>query len=409
MPFYTASLALRNFCVYLRSLTFKISIMGEFIIVLLIVIIVFITLKALLVKDESDNTQSYTSNYNYDNENYVSEELVRNVPDRHKNCNTISVVGGFYRSWEAKTCIRELYAGETVFLKEEPDNPYDPNAIMVLSKKGLHIGYVSKYDILTVKNRMMEGSVKGSVYETMNSRYEYMITLQSMDDNEEYNNAIYCFNERKRIEDDAKKVERLRNELDFYNVIRLSVDDLVPNKKYASVHKLLKPIFDAGIQDSTCYELMIYCYHFFADYEAELQYIDKYIESGKVNDKGFINRRKYQVLRLIGHLVSNDQIENEKAGVETTILELDFFNRIVSLLSEVDPNRIDFRDSKGLFAVNLDNNIRRPICKLYLNNPDKMFIGLINDDGSVLKVSINDISELDDLKDDLIRPIKKFL
>lgn len=113
---------------------------------------------------------------------------------------------------------------------------------------------------------------------------------------------------------------------------------------------------------------------------------------------------------MLGHLVSNDQIENEKAGVETTILELDFFNRIVSLLSDVvDPNRIDFRDSKGLFAVNLDSNIRRPICKLYLNDPDKMFIGLINDDGTVLKVQITNISELDDLKEDLLKPINKFL
>ena len=147
-----------------------------------------------------------------------------------------------------------------------------------------------------------------------------------------------------------------------------------------------------------------------ADYDSELQYIDKYIESGKVKDKGFINRRKYQVLRLLGHLVSNDQIENEKAGVETTILELDFFNRIVSLLSDVvDPNRIDFRDSKGLFAVNLDSNIRRPICKLYLNDPDKMFIGLINDDGSILKTPITGIEELDDIKDELLSPIRQFL
>lgn len=379
---------------------------------LLIAFLFFVVVGALLDKNRRDNENSNSLN---DSDNYggTAEDLnkVLYSSNKPKNSDVVYIVGGFYRSWEAKQCIRKLYACETVFLKEEPDNPYDPNAIMVLSKKGLHIGYVSKYDIQTVKTRMSEGLVKGSVYDTMNSRYEYLITLLPMEEgDEEYNNAIYFFNERKRIEVESRKKTELRKELGIDDIVVLAADDLLPKKKYSSILRLLKPVFDADAQDGNCYELMIYCCHYMQDYESELKYIDKSIESGQFNDRAFLNRRKYQVLRLLGHLVSNDQIENEKAGVETTILELDFFNRIVSILSDVvDPNRIDFRDSKGLFAVNLDNNIRRPICKLYLNNPDKMFIGLINEDGSLLKVRITDISELDELKDDLLRPINKFL
>lgn len=387
--------------------------MGNFFIVLLILFLFFLIIGALADKYKTDDTKKYTSQRNFDYEDNVTndiDKILSSKPDKPQK-DVISIVGGFYRSWEAKQCIRKLYACETVFLKEEPDNPYDPNAIMVLSKKGLHIGYVSKYDIQTVKTRMSEGLVKGSVYDTMDSRYEYLITLLPMEEgDEEYNNAIYFFNERKRIEVESRKKTELRKELGIDDIVVLAANDLLPKKKYSSILRLLKPVFDADAQDGNCYELMIYCCHYMQDYESELKYIDKSIESGQFNDRAFLNRRKYQVLRLLGHLVSNDQIENEKAGVETTILELDFFNRIVSILSDVvDPNRIDFRDSKGLFAVNLDNNIRRPICKLYLNNPDKMFIGLINEDGSLLKVRITDISELDELKDDLLRPINKFL
>lgn len=386
---------------------------GNFFIVLLILFLFFLIIGALADKYKTDDTKKYTSQRNFDYEDNVTndiDKILSSKPDKPQK-DVISIVGGFYRSWEAKQCIRKLYACETVFLKEEPDNPYDPNAIMVLSKKGLHIGYVSKYDIQTVKTRMSEGLVKGSVYDTMDSRYEYLITLLPMEEgDEEYNNAIYFFNERKRIEVESRKKTELRKELGIDDIVVHAADDLLPKKKYSSILRLLKPVFDADAQDGNCYELMIYCCHYMQDYESELKYIDKSIESGQFNDRAFLNRRKYQVLRLLGHLVSNDQIENEKAGVETTILELDFFNRIVSILSDVvDPNRIDFRDSKGLFAVNLDNNIRRPICKLYLNNPDKMFIGLINEDGSLLKVRITDISELDELKDDLLRPINKFL
>lgn len=343
-------------------------------------------------------------------EQQISAELDNELAQSEvKKPDVISIVGGFYRSWEAKRCIKALYACETVFLQPEPDNPYDHNAIMVLSKNGLHIGYVSRYYISRVKDKMKAGPVKGSVYEIPDDRYEYQIMLEDMPDDEEFNQALSLYNEHKKHEEDAQKLDRLRAKVDFYGVLSMA-RDYVPKKKYASIYKMLKPIFDLGVENTECYELIIGCYHYFADYESELQYIDKYIETGKVRDRDFLNRRKYQVLRLVGHLVSNDQIENEKAGVETTILELDYFNRIVSLLSDtVDPNRIDFRDSKSLFAINLDGNIRRPICKLYLNNPDKMFIGLINEDGSVLKTPITDIAELDEIKDDLLMPIRKFL
>lgn len=386
--------------------------MGNFFIVLLILFLFFLIIGALADKYKTDDTKKYTFQRNFDYEKNVTndiDKILSSKPDKPQK-DVISIVGGFYRSWEAKQCIRKLYACETVFLKEEPDNPYDPNAIMVLSKKGLHIGYVSKYDIQTVKNRMSEGLVKGSVYDTMDSRYEYLITLLPMEEgDEEYNNAIYFFNERKKKEEDTIKINRLRDKLNFNNALFLS-ERYVSSKNYSSIYRMMKPIFDANVQNDRCYLFMILSCHYLRDYESELKYIDKYIDTGNVYDIGFFNRRKYQVLRLLGHLVSNDQIENEKAGVETTILELDFFNSIVSLLSDVvDPNRIDFRDGKSLFSVNLDSNVRRPICKLYLNNPDKMFIGLINDDGSVLKVQINDIADLDELKDDLLKPINKFL
>lgn len=377
---------------------------------LLIAFFFFVVVGALLDKNRRDNEKSSTQN---DNDNYGStaEDLnkVLYSSNKPKNSDVVYIVGGFYRSWEAKQYIKKLYPCETVFLKDEPDNPYDHDAIMVLSKNGLHIGYVSRADIPKVREKMESGPVKGSVYETSDSRYEYEILLNPMPDDVEFNNALNLFNERKKKEEDTIKINRLRDKLNFHNALNLSAR-YVSSKNYSSIYRMMKPIFDANVQNDRCYLFMILSCHYLRDYESEVKYIDKYIDTGNVYDIGFFNRRKYQVLRLLGHLVSNDQIENEKAGVETTILELDFFNRIVSLLSDVvDPNRIDFRDGKSLFSVNLDSNVRRPICKLYLNNPDKMFIGLINDDGSVLKVQINDIADLDELKDDLLKPINKFL
>ena len=130
----------------------------EFFLIILLIVFIFLVAKSIDEKNKSHNKQGYTSNHNYDFENNVYDnETDKIIPasDERKKNDIISVVGGFYRSWEAKKCIRKLYACETVFLKEEPDNPYDPNAIMVLSKRGLHIGYISKYNIQAVRDRML--------------------------------------------------------------------------------------------------------------------------------------------------------------------------------------------------------------------------------------------------------------
>ena len=110
----------------------------------------------------------------------------------------------------------------------------------------------------------------------------------------------------------------------------------------------------------------------------------------------------------MGVIVSNDQIENEKAGVETTVLELDAFSIVVDILADVvDVNRIDFRDAQTLFSVNLDGNTRKPICKLYLNNIYKMYIGIIERDKSVSKKQINSLDDIkqysEELKDTVLR------
>lgn len=125
-------------------------------------------------------------------------------------------------------------------------------------------------------------------------------------------------------------------------------------------------------------------------------------------DKLFWKRRKFHILRAIGDIVSDDQIESERADVETTILELDAFNVVVDILSEVvDVNRVDFRDAKSLFSVNLDSNMRKPICKLYLNNIYKMYIGIMERDKSVSKKQINSLDDIkqysEELKDTVLR------
>lgn len=377
--------------------------------VILIVFIIIVLIGGFLDNKEKDKKSLENHSDFNTRSSYSSYTTSKNDKPHQDSFDRIRIVGGFYRSFEAKRYIRLLNENDIVYFKDEPDNIYDPNAIMVISSNGLHLGYVSKSFIDFVKSQKVEKAICGKICVAPDSRYEFFVTLSEVDDMFSYHEAITKFLEKSRLEEETKALHEKRDKADFYNTIILA-NKYVEEKKYASVYNMISKFFTMGIEDKSCYELMIKACHYTKDYQKEHEYIDKYIELYPNIDLSSINRRKYHILRAMGILTSNDQIINEKAGVETTILELDFFIRIVDRLSDdVDPNRIDFRDSKTLFAINLDNNTRRPICKLYLNNPSKMFIGLMNDDLSVLKVPINDVSEIDDIKDDLLRPIKQYI
>lgn len=320
----------------------------------------------------------------------------------------IKVVGGFYRSNEAKSFLRnELSVGDHVFFIPEPNNKYDKNAVMVISSDGLHIGYIPKYDAPDVKRKLLFEPIYGWVSESTDRCYEFLIDIESVTDMEEYNNAMEAYNNRKRREQErADYIEKIVT-LNFYEGLhdaRLKYDQGL----YDEAEQILKPFFENRIQDNTCYALQISIHHIRKEYEAEERLIDKFFEYDNIteNERMSLKHRKYHILRQMGVIVDNAQIEAEKVGVETTVLELDGYAVVEDILRDiVDPNRIDFRDSKTLFSINLDNS-RKPICKFYFNNPNKMYIGLIED--KVVKYPISCIEDIKQYADKLRILVTKY-
>lgn len=320
----------------------------------------------------------------------------------------IKVVGGFYRSNEAKSFLRnELSVGDHVFFIPEPNNKYDKNAVMVISTDGLHIGYIPKYDAPDVKRKLLFEPIYGWVSESTDRCYEFLIDIESVTDMEEYNNAMEAYNNRKRQEQERADYIRKIVELNFYEGLhdaRMKYDQGL----YDEAEQILKPFFENKIQENTCYVLQICIHHIKKEYEAEEKLIDEFFEYDNIteNERMGLKRRKYHILRQMGVIVDNAQIEAEKVGVETTVLELDGYAIVEDLLRDiVDPNRIDFRDSKTLFSINLDNS-RKPICKFYFNNPNKMYMGLIED--KVVKYPISCIEDIKQYADKLRILVTKY-
>lgn len=71
--------------------------------------------------------------------------------------------------------------------------------------------------------------------------------------------------------------------------------------------------------------------------------------------------------------------DDARAGIETTQEELDGFRVVLAIVcGEVDPARVVYRDAKSYFAILLDDNNRRPICRLHFNAAQK-YLGLLDE------------------------------
>jgi hypothetical protein len=71
--------------------------------------------------------------------------------------------------------------------------------------------------------------------------------------------------------------------------------------------------------------------------------------------------------------------ENKNNGIVTTQDEIDAFNIIRAVLREqVDVKRVAMRDGKAYCAILLDDNNRKPVCRLHFNQ-NRKFVGFLKD------------------------------
>lgn len=89
----------------------------------------------------------------------------------------------------------------------------------------------------------------------------------------------------------------------------------------------------------------------------------------------------------------NGEDTSLRDGVETTQDELDGFNVVKAILREVvDVSRVTMRDTKSYCGILLDDNNRKPICRLRFNTSQK-YLGLFTNKNED-KVEIDNVDEI---------------
>ncbi|PCI27093.1 MAG: restriction endonuclease [SAR324 cluster bacterium] len=80
-------------------------------------------------------------------------------------------------------------------------------------------------------------------------------------------------------------------------------------------------------------------------------------------------------------------------GIHTTEDELEAYNIVRAILREsIDPSRITLRDTKSYCGILLDDNNRKPVCRLHFNSSQKQ-IGVF-DDKKETKIPIENIDDI---------------
>ena len=137
------------------------------------------------------------------------------------------------------------------------------------------------------------------------------------------------------------------------------------------------------------------------------QVIDQFTDIVKKSFKQFINDQiNERIKTALGDQpedipVQPESIDHEeemevtvKKGVVTTEEEVEAFYIVRAILREVTAaNRISQRDTKSYFGILLDDNNRKPICRLYLDTAQK-YIGVFDDKREETRQPIDSIDDI---------------
>ncbi len=104
--------------------------------------------------------------------------------------------------------------------------------------------------------------------------------------------------------------------------------------------------------------------------------------------------------------ILTEEIKDSK--IITTEEELEGYRIVVAILRrKLKINRIAYRDTQSYFGILLDNNNRKPLCRLHLNG-NKKYIGLFDKNKNETKKLIETIDNIYEFEDELIKTLSYY-
>jgi len=109
---------------------------------------------------------------------------------------------------------------------------------------------------------------------------------------------------------------------------------------------------------------------------------------------------------IVTEPVKNTDEDSNK--IVTTEIELEGFMIVKTILRQkIELKRIAYRDAQSYFAILLDDNNRKTICRLYLNGGKKYFV-VLDENKKEVKTEINTLDDIFNFQDVLFKVIDSY-
>lgn len=106
--------------------------------------------------------------------------------------------------------------------------------------------------------------------------------------------------------------------------------------------------------------------------------------------------------------ISAEENLEDISKVNTTEEELEGFLIVKTILRQKVPvSRVTYRDAQSYFAIFLDDNNRKAVCRLYLNG-GKKFIGTLDENKKETKNEIKSLDDIFNYSTELLKTIEQF-
>jgi hypothetical protein len=191
---------------------------------------------------------------------------------------------------------------------------------------------------------------------------------------------------------DVNKIVDNASSLKYTKEIKKALDREFQEPSFEFVRHFANPVYSGRLTEKVMEQFK----------ELVLKATNQYI-SEKVNDR-LTSALNKETAKQQEEIIEEDS----KNNVITTEEESEAFQIVTAILRRsISKNRISARDTQSYFGVLLDDNNRKPLCRLHLNG-GKKFISLFNENRKGIKEKIESIDDIYKFEKELLQTVENY-
>jgi len=202
------------------------------------------------------------------------------------------------------------------------------------------------------------------------------------------------------------------NEISKFHKSNFDIDKIVNNASSLKYTKEIKKVFNGELTDPSDEFVRFFASRVYNGRLTE-KVMEQFRDLAQKAVNQFLSEKVNDRLQSALNKEAEQQIEEsieliEESKIETTDEELEGFRIIVAILRrKIEKSRVVHRDTQSYFGILLDNNNRKPLCRLHLNG-GKKYLGIIDENKTERKKLIESIDDIYNYEKELLETLEYY-